>query len=87
MRKKKIRKPRRIFLKGTHSNKHPELKKGEVLLGNGDDYNWKTIKWKTKRKGKQAYSILHLHRGVHFTIENKFPIFINKDEIKEYNMR
>jgi len=87
MRKKKIRKPIRLLLNGTHSNKHPELKKGEVLLGNGNNNNFTKMKWKTKRKGKQSYSILHLHRGIHFVIEDKFPIFLEAEEIKEYNMR
>jgi len=83
----KIKKPKRLMLKGVHSNKHPELQKGEILLANGVDWNYNKLKWKTKRKGKIAYSILHLHRRVRIKIDSLFPVFIKQSELEEYHDR
>lgn len=63
----------------TFNTTHPEIRDGEMFLTNcfgvsSDSY--REIEWRTKRKGKVAYTI----RGK--PIENVYPVFI---QIKEYD--
>ncbi|PIY97142.1 MAG: hypothetical protein COY66_01035 [Candidatus Kerfeldbacteria bacterium CG_4_10_14_0_8_um_filter_42_10] len=37
------------------NERHPELHKGEVFLGNITGLEFKALPWKTKRRGKQPY--------------------------------
>lgn len=36
---------------------HPERRKGEVFVGNGDDATYKLCGWFSKRKGETAYDL------------------------------
>jgi len=56
---------------------HPELKRGEVFIGNFDVSSFKLCNWKTKRTGEQAYD--EEHRP---TCDDRFPVFIQRSEIE-----
>lgn len=65
--------------------KHPEQKDDEIFIGNGNEYSFKQIGWKTKRKGNKAYSLLpFLKTGELVLVKNLFPVFIKKDEYISY---
>lgn len=53
---------------------HPELRKGELFLGNMCKEEFCRTKWKSKRCGKVAYD------NEETVIECLFPVFILKEE-------
>ena len=60
-----------------YNETHPELKEGEMFLTNAsfDDYTY--IRWITKRRGIQAYTI----DGEELTVLR--PVFVQKEEYEE----
>ena len=54
---------------------HPEMKEGEMFLTNSRDEGYSHIGWKTKRKGKVAFTIhgYPVKTGL-------FPVFVQKEE-------
>lgn len=64
---------------------HPETKEDEIFVGNGyKNFFEKQVLWTTKRLGKQAYDP---RTGVKLSLEEYFPIFVKKKELKEHNVR
>jgi len=61
--------------------RHPEAEKDEIYLGNSSNKVYKTIKWRTKRKGNVPYNILN---NQPLKTDILFPVFIKKDEWEEY---
>lgn len=61
---------------------HPEMKKDEVFIGNGDDGTFNDITWKTKRRGKKAYN--YIQNKFNEVLPKLFPIFISKQEMEDY---
>ena len=60
-----------------YNKKHPEIKDGEMFLYNSDIKLFHNIKWKTKRRGTQAYTMC----GKPFN--GYFPVFVSKEEYKK----
>lgn len=61
--------------------KHPEQKNDERFIGNDNDYSYKKLGYKTKRKGQQAYELLpFLKEGKLIKIKGLFPTFIQNSE-------
>lgn len=59
---------------------HPELREGEIFLTNADEEDFNKCGYITKRKGEKAFDM----KGNLMEIANYFPIFVNKEEYKEY---
>jgi len=60
-------------------DKHPELREGEIFLGNFWKRNnaWKPIRWASKRKGNIAYDIYG------DAMKESFPVFISRKEFED----
>jgi len=63
------------------NKKHPEQKRGEVLLGNEDNATYKASRWKTKRKGKIAYN--PSGQALSGNSPVLYPIFVKRAEVKK----
>ena len=57
---------------------HPELKDGEVLIGNFDDDNYRMCDWKTRRVGQKAYDAA----GELVAGDKLFPVFVQRTEVE-----
>ena len=67
--------------------RHPELKEGEMLIGNGDQDYYDSLKWKTKRLGNIAYKVESFYRKEYDNVEiiiGAFPIFIQEKNMMRY---
>lgn len=61
----------------SYNDDHPEQYSDEIFVGNADKNDYADIKWKTKRKGDQAYD----RYGNKIPRETGIrPVFINKIE-------
>jgi len=60
------------------SKEHPERKKGEYFIGNFTEELFKKCKWKTKRKGVNAYDVFGI---LCRTSVPKFPVFVKQSEV------
>ena len=56
---------------------HPELREGEVWIGNIKDEAFKSSCWRTKRQGDRAYNI----HGDLIKNGNLRPMFVQKSEM------
>jgi hypothetical protein len=66
-----------IGKKRNYNETHPELEEGEMFLTNSVDENYTRIRWNTKRRGMQAYTI----DGELLT--GFIPVFVQKKEYEE----
>lgn len=61
----------------SYNETHPELRKGEMFLTNGVLETYVQIGWKTKRRGRRAYS----KKGEPL-LEYR-PVFVQRSEYEE----
>jgi hypothetical protein len=68
---------------GMKVRNHPELREGEVLLGNFDSSGYQDIsRWKTKRKGVTPYDIDG--KQVYVDPDSElFPVFVKRQELEK----
>ena len=63
-----------------NENNHPEIQEGEVFFTNETLESFShCVGWKTKRMGRQAYTI----RGARIPLGFVYPIFVQKSEIEK----
>jgi hypothetical protein len=60
------------------NRRHPERAHGEVFLGNHDDERFAKLSFKTKRRGKVAYTKTGVAMG------GVRPTFVKRDEIEKH---
>ena len=58
--------------------RHPEALAGEVFFTNAHQSDFRKMQFKTKRIGSNSYDGV----GNKLTVDDWFPVFINKQELK-----
>jgi hypothetical protein len=58
---------------------HPEIKNGEIFFTNASRLQFKLMRWKSKRRGNNAYD----GDGKQLNYKNWFPIFLAKAELDD----
>lgn len=61
--------------------RHPELREGEIFLGNFTKNSFSNIGWKTKRWGSCSYDIYGDPIKKSF-LPSLFPVFVQRKEIE-----
>jgi hypothetical protein len=62
---------------------HPEIRKGEVYMGNVTQDAFKHRPWKTKRLGKQPIDV----HGNPIPVKTLFPLFVNSSELTDAGLK
>jgi hypothetical protein len=68
--------PDKLFIIKDYENYHPEIREGEVFLGNMSEDTFRTVGWRTKRRGNVAYYI----NGEIIRNSSSLPVFCQQKE-------
>ena len=71
---------------------HPELREGEIFLGNFSFYgraqrDWDDLRWKTKRKGEIAYDDQGRPLSETTSRTEIYPVFVQEAELAEAGVK
>ena len=70
------------ILKSTPQS-HPEIKEGEVYLGNSNVLDFHNFRWKSKRLGNVAYSHINGKLNLLQRAPELRPVFVQRSEIEQ----